>query len=104
MKWPKKKPVVLQEDIDYLVEDMESTKPDTDEYKKKLDRLIELKKAQNFLLGKDNKRHLEVNATDLIKAGIGVIGGIAQILIIMHYEELSNFTTKAFGFINKPKV
>lgn len=35
---------------------------------------------------------------------IGGVFGLAQVLVVTHYEELHCLTSKAIGFINKPKL
>lgn len=91
LRW--KKPSILQEPIDALLEELRQHDPETKEYNTALGQLERLMKLEG------DKKSKRVSPDTL---AIGAFG-IAQVLIVVMYEQRHVFSQKVLGFILKPK-
>lgn len=99
LTFKKDKRTELEKEIDRLVFKMSLIEDQTsDEYKKYVDQL-------NALTGINvNSRSVkEVKAIDP-NTILVVLGGLAEIVLIMSYENIHVLSTKAFNRILKPKI
>lgn len=103
MKWlkfqlKKDKRTAVEKEMDRLMQYLNDTDPDSPEYDgilEEVERLSEIQNKEKF--GKERKP-IDPN-TILV-----VLGGVAEIVLIMSYENLHVISTKAFGRILRPKI
>lgn len=101
--WPKKK-TKLDEHIEQLTEVMDE-KAKTgrwSDYAEDLELLADISTVNNHLKGKIERD--ERNRTELIKTSMVIAAGITEILIMMNFEKIDSFTTKAMSRLIKPKI
>lgn len=95
-----KKPDVLneklEEEILRVIEKMTSIDPDSDEYAKYLERLNKLAD-----LKETSKKKTPKVSTDTI---VMVAGNLAGIIMILGFERAHVVTSKALGFVLKPRA
>ena len=83
----------LQKAIDSLLDEMETVNGDSPEYARMTEQLTKLYEAQK------STRTPRLSPD----AAFAVIGNLAGILTIVHYEQLGIVTSKALSFVIKPK-
>lgn len=99
MRLPWQKKSALEEGIEDLDRQLRNLTPGSEEYMELADKLDKLK-----CIDRDNHSRYE-NRNQLNVNTLLVVGGsIVEILLMMHYEELHSFTTKAMSRIIKPKI
>lgn len=74
----------------------------TDERKKIDAEICRLAEAKGK--ARDEQKQPVVKDNKWIGPLIGGLFGLAQVLVVTHYEELHCLTSKAVGFISKPKL
>lgn len=89
------KPSALEDAIDRLLVEMNSTDPVTDEYGKLVERLDKLHKMK--VAEKDNGRRVSADAMLTVGANL------AGIVLILGFERAHIITSKALGFVLKTK-
>lgn len=96
---PKKKPT-LKGQMQGLIANMDEEIVGSPEYMEQLEQLEKIAKVDRLMkeTHKTNAKPFDWN-TALV-----IAGSIGEILLIMHYEEVSNFTGKAFSRILRPKL
>lgn len=83
----------LSDSISELHTQLQSMDPKTEEYSTVLDSLLKMHKTQA------DTRRKSVSPDTLINASASILG----IILILHYERLGIVTTKAIGFVPKPR-
>lgn len=83
----------LQVSIDRAHSELQHLDPASDEYGVILDRVTKLHKML------DAERPARVSPDTLVSATASIVG----IILILHYERLEIVTTKALGFVPKPR-
>lgn len=83
----------FEKEIDSVLEDLKTLDVTSEAYQQAVRNLETLCKAKSY--EKDNK--LDKNTI------LGVFGNLAGILAVLEYERINVITTKALGFIMKPK-
>lgn len=96
-KWPSKKTNPFDEAIDGLFEARKTTTVGSPERAKIDAEIMKLSEA------KDKARDPKPE-NKWIGPVIGGAFGLAQIIVVTHYEELHCLTSKAVNFITKPKL
>jgi hypothetical protein len=89
-------PSELQPVIDIILERMKYVDPESEEFAglvARLDKLHAMKTSE-----KNNRRTVSPDA--ILTAGASILG----ILLIIGYERVNVITTKALGFVSKPKL
>lgn len=89
---------MLEKEIDRLVLILQDTDPDSPEYDRLVEELRKLYDIQAKQKPVGEMKSIDPN-TILV-----VLGGIAEIVLIMTYENLHVISTKAFGRILRPKI
>jgi hypothetical protein len=90
------KPNALDDAIERLLSEMNSTDPISDEYGKLVERLDKLHKMK--VAEKDNRKR--VSADTIVTVGANLAG----IVLILGFERAHIVTSKALGFVLKSKV
>jgi hypothetical protein len=96
LKKNKDKPSAIDEAIDRVLETMKETEPDSDEYGfliARLDKLHSIKIAE-----KVNQNRVSADAVVTIAANL------FGIILILGFERAHVVTSKALGFVMKPKA
>jgi hypothetical protein len=88
-----REPSQLDHAIATLLSDMEGYAPETPEYKTMLARLTKLYKLKAL----DRPERVSKDTVAL------VVGNLAGILLITHYEQIHVVTSKAVSFVIKPR-
>lgn len=83
-----------EEEIERLVMLMKEFKPWSEEYKAMAEQVEVLARSLSYTKDKD------VNKNTMISAG----AALAQVWMILNYEQLNVITTKALAFVGKVKV
>lgn len=98
MKLPKKeRKYTIKDEIDSMIANMSKMDPLSDDYKTMTERLEKLTEAEQRLSPRRDKRCVDPNV--FLTAGFSV----AEILLIMNYEQVRPIVTKAFGRIIKAR-
>jgi hypothetical protein len=92
LRW--KKPSILDEPIDKVLEEMRQHDPEDKEYSTALGHLERLVRLQ------ESKKSSRVSPDTLVI----VMGGLLQVLVIVAYEQRHVFASRGLGFILKPKA
>lgn len=88
-----KKPSVYDEPIEKVLEELRQYGPDTPEYPKMMKHLNKLTKMK----AEEGRQRVSSDTVLL------VLGNLAGILIIVAYERMHVMTSKATGFLQKPR-
>jgi hypothetical protein len=91
-----KEPTPLEKAIDALVEELDTVTGDSKEYTAMSKNIVELHKAKYAIPAEKSKLSPDVVLT--------VAANLAGILLILNYEQVHAATSKAMGFILKPRV
>lgn len=99
---PKRK-MPIDEEIELLQKKMreEANSGDWSNYEESLELLNDMVAVKNHMNGKSDDPK---NRIEYVKTLMVIAGGLAEIILIMNYEKLDNFKTKAFGRILRPKI
>ena len=81
-------------ELQKLLKKLNETEPGTEAYETVLSEITALK----------NQNKSIKDYSGIIAAIIGAIATLAEIGLVMNHERLNVITTKAFGFIHKPKI
>lgn len=92
LRW--KKPSILAEPIDKVLEELRVQDPESREYDTALGHLERLVRLE------ESKRSSRVSPDTMAI----VLGGLAQVLVIVMYEQRHVFGSRGLGFILKPKA
>jgi len=96
MRMPWQKKSALEIEIERLLKAIEKEKPGTDEYNALIKELQSLVSIQTRKESKWNPM--------IVVAAIGVVGALAQILLILNFEKTDILTTKSINFITKGRA
>lgn len=100
--WPKRK-MPIDEEIEILQERMrqDAEGGNWSSYEDKLALLNDMVTVKNHLKRRSDDPKSRV---EYVKTFMVIAGGLAEILLIMNYEKIDNFATKAFGRVIRPKI
>jgi len=98
-KKPDHKPTVEQKLIADLYTKLAGYEPDSEEFKKALDGIDSVQKQ--IQIDKKLRSRWTMPSSDAILTGAVSLLGI---VLILHYEKLDVVSSKALGFVHKPKI
>ena len=84
----------FDKEIDSILQDLKTLDVTSEEYQQAVKNLETLCKAKSY----EKDKSLDKNAL------LGVIGNLAGILAVLEFEKINVITTKALGFIIKPRI
>ena len=90
-----KKPSAIDKEIGRLEELLLDLDPDTKEYKKVLQHLDSLHELRD----RNKSFRLKINGDTIVLASVNLLG----ILLVLHHERFHAVSSKALGFIIKPR-
>lgn len=97
-KLKKDRRTALEKEMDRLSTLLRDTDPDSPEYTLLIDELTQLSEIQAKQKPVKEVKRIDPNTV------LVVLGGLAEIVLIMSYENLHVLSTKAFGRILRPRI